>query len=45
MVADPEAARSEWQAEFRSDISALLDDAVIEDAIDHAPPAGAAPAQ
>ena len=38
MVADPEAARSEWQAEFRSDISALLDDAVIEDAIDHARP-------
>ena len=38
MAADPRAARSEWGAEFRSDISSLLDDQVIEDAIDHARP-------
>jgi hypothetical protein len=31
---DPEAARSEWLAEFRSDIAQFLDDAVIDDAID-----------
>ncbi|MGC2408562.1 MAG: hypothetical protein WA441_00735 [Methyloceanibacter sp.] len=38
MAADPESARSEWGAEFRSDISALFDDAVIEGAVDHARP-------
>src|SRR5207244_2369863 len=38
MAADPEAGRSEWDAEFRADVSALLDDQVIEDAIDHARP-------
>lgn len=38
MAADPESARSEWGAEFRSDIAALFDDAVIEDAVDHARP-------
>ena len=38
MAADPESARSEWGAEFRSDISSLLDDQVIEDAVDHARP-------
>jgi hypothetical protein len=37
-AADPESARSEWGAEFRSDVSALFDDAVIEDAIQHARP-------
>jgi hypothetical protein len=37
-AADPESARSEWGAEFRSDISSLLDDQVIEDAVDHARP-------
>ena len=26
MLADPEAARSEWEAEFRSDLTALFDD-------------------
>lgn len=31
---DPEAAMAEWDAEFRSDLSALLDDAVIDDVID-----------
>ena len=38
MAADPEAGRSEWGAEFRADISALLDDAVIDDAVSHARP-------
>jgi hypothetical protein len=32
---DREAAQSEWHAEFRSDLSALLDDQVIDGAIDH----------
>jgi hypothetical protein len=36
--ADPTGARSEWDAEFRSDLSAFLDDTVIEAAIDHARP-------
>ena len=35
---DPEGGRSEWEAEFRSDIAALLDDAVIEAAIDPSRP-------
>jgi hypothetical protein len=35
---DPESARSEWFAEFRSDLASLLDDAVIDSAIDHARP-------
>ena len=34
-ASDPEAARAEWHAEFRSDLSALLDDAVIDAAIDY----------
>jgi hypothetical protein len=43
--ADPLAALSEWDAEFRSDISSYLDDASIEAAIEYArpleiPPAG-----
>ena len=38
MLADAEAARSEWEAEFRSDITALFDDQVIEDAVDHGRP-------
>jgi hypothetical protein len=38
LEADAEAARSEWQAEFRSDLSALFDDAVIDDAVEHARP-------
>jgi hypothetical protein len=37
-LADPESARSEWGAEFRSDVASLLDDAVIDDAVDHARP-------
>ncbi|MGQ9688915.1 MAG: terminase large subunit domain-containing protein [Desulfobaccales bacterium] len=30
MAADPEAARSEWEAEFRSDLASFLDPEVIE---------------
>jgi len=30
---DPESARSEWEAEFRSDLSSYLDDALIDGAI------------
>ena len=36
--ADPTAARSEWDAEFRDDISGFLDDALIERAIDRGRP-------
>jgi len=32
---DPEAAQAEWDGQFRGDLSSLLDDAVIEAAIDH----------
>ena len=35
---DPEAAASEWRAEFRSDLSALLDDAVIDASVDYSRP-------
>ena len=35
---DPEAARSEWDAEFRSDLTALLEDELIEAAIEHGRP-------
>jgi hypothetical protein len=37
-ASDPEAARAEWEGEFRSDIAAFLDDATIEAAVDHARP-------
>ena len=37
-ASDPEAARAEWDAEFRSDIGALLDDQTIEAAIDYGRP-------
>lgn len=37
-AADPESARSEWGAEFRSDVASLFDDIVIDDAVDHAWP-------
>src|SRR5262249_29356561 len=36
--ADPTAARSEWNAEFRSDISSFLDDELIDIAVDRARP-------
>jgi hypothetical protein len=35
---DPEGARAEWEAEFRSGISTLFDEQVIEDAVNHARP-------
>lgn len=35
---DPEAARAEWDAEFRTDLSSLLDDATIDAAIVHGRP-------
>ena len=38
MANDPEGGRSEWVAEFRADVSALLDDQVIDDAVDYARP-------
>ena len=36
--ADPTAARSEWDAEFRADLSTFLDDNLIDAAIDRARP-------
>jgi hypothetical protein len=38
MADDPESARAEWQAEFRTDIAAFLDDATIERCIDFGRP-------
>jgi hypothetical protein len=38
LTADPEGARADWLAEFRSDVSALFDSAVLDDAIDYARP-------
>jgi hypothetical protein len=38
VAADPEGARAEWDAEFRADIAAFLDDATIDAAIDYARP-------
>jgi hypothetical protein len=35
LSADPESARAEWDAQFRSDIAAFLDDDLIERAVDH----------
>ena len=32
---DPEGGRSEWEASFRSDLAAFIDDPTIEAAIDH----------
>jgi hypothetical protein len=37
--ADPQAALSEWDGEFRTDLSALLDDASIDAAVDQSRPA------
>jgi hypothetical protein len=36
--ADPGAAGSEWDAEFRTDISSFLDDALIDGAVEHGRP-------
>jgi hypothetical protein len=41
--ADPTAAASEWDAEFRSDISTFLDDELIDAAIEHGRPLELAP--
>jgi hypothetical protein len=38
LAADPEAALSEWAGEFRNDLSAFLDDALIDAAIEHGRP-------
>ena len=35
---DPEGARAEWDAEFRSDIAAFLDDDTIDAAVNHSRP-------
>src|SRR5262249_18411641 len=35
---DPEGARSEWEATFRTDLASFLDDATIDAAVDHARP-------
>jgi hypothetical protein len=37
-AADPTAASSEWDAEFRTDIAAFLDDQLIESAVEHGRP-------
>jgi hypothetical protein len=37
-AADPTAAASEWDAEFRTDVSAFLDDELIDAAVDHGRP-------
>ena len=37
-AADPVAALAEWDAEFRTDIGAFLDDASIDAAVDHGRP-------
>jgi hypothetical protein len=37
-AADPAAALAEWDAEFRADISAYLDDALIDAAVEHGRP-------
>jgi hypothetical protein len=38
-AADPQAALSEWDAQFRDDIGAFLDDASIDAVVDHGRPA------
>jgi hypothetical protein len=35
---DPEGNRSEYEAEFRSDLAAFLDDETIDAAVDHGRP-------
>ncbi len=34
VASDPEAARAEWEGQFRSDIAAFLDDEIIDRAVD-----------
>jgi hypothetical protein len=38
ITADPEGATSEWQATFRADLAAFLDEGTIESAIEHGRP-------
>ena len=38
IASDPEGAIAEWAGEFRSDISAFLDDGLIDGAVDHGRP-------
>jgi hypothetical protein len=38
VAADPEGARSEWEASFRSDLAAFLDEQTIEAAVDRGRP-------
>lgn len=35
---DPEAARAEWDGEFRGDLSSMFDDALIDAAVEHSRP-------
>ena len=42
-AADPTAAGAEWDADFRADISAYLDDALIDAAVEHDRPLELAP--
>ncbi len=42
-AADPAAAASEWDAEFRDDISGLFDDALLDAAVEHGRPLELAP--
>jgi hypothetical protein len=42
---DPEAAASEWEATFRSDLAAFLDDELIESAVDYGRPPELPPRQ
>ena len=37
-ASDPEAARAEWEGEFRDDLSGFLDDAIVEQAIEYSRP-------
>jgi hypothetical protein len=37
-AADPTAASAEWDAEFRADLAAFLDDALIDGAVEHGRP-------
>jgi hypothetical protein len=41
--ADPAAARSEWDSEFRADLATFIDDELIEQAIDYGRPLELAP--
>jgi hypothetical protein len=38
LAADPEAARAEWEAEFRGDLQSFLDDATVDASVVHGRP-------